>query len=133
MNDGANQVKTLSVRVRVDGVVISQLSGRAMWLDCAEHGAQPPAVWAFCFAGVARFDHATVAVTAPATVGAKWSGMCPECGALSPVRYIMLRKPGTGIKRKACGAHCLNGSKSCDCACRGRCHGAGECKCGVAA
>jgi hypothetical protein len=29
-----------------------------------------------------------------------------------------------------CNGVCLNGKKTCDCKCRGRCHGAGKCFCG---
>lgn len=29
-----------------------------------------------------------------------------------------------------CGGACLNGKRSCNCRCKGRCHGAGRCACG---
>lgn len=38
------------------------------------------------------------------------------------------RPTGTG----KCNGVCLNGKRSCDCKCRGRCHGAGKCYCGTA-
>jgi hypothetical protein len=38
---------------------------------------------------------------------------------------------GPRARRGKCGGACLNGKRSCDCQCRGRCHGAGTCQCGV--
>ena len=81
---------------------------------------------------------------------------CPECERAAPVRIhqepyklaykvydpplaeYRVRTIQVGRKAHAgrgheCDGRCLNGKKSCDCRCQGRCHGQGSCSCGGAA
>ena len=73
---------------------------------------------------------------------------CPGCGEIVRVelRGRMVSTPvGTAHKRRAieivvgrskvgrCNGLCLNGKRSCDCRCRGACHGRGQCGCGTPA
>lgn len=72
---------------------------------------------------------------------------CPGCHALIRVQVNgrWVRVPGDQHERRRidivtgprarqgkCGGHCLNGKRSCDCQCRGRCHGRGSCQCRAA-
>ncbi len=57
---------------------------------------------------------------------------CPKCAKVGVIVAIEIRKPAPGKGRSECSAACLNGKRSCDCRCFGKCHGAGTCKCEVA-
>lgn len=55
-----------------------------------------------------------------------------SCKAVHPVRIIDVPKVITPRDREGlseCDARCLNGKKTCNCKCRGLCHGAGSCQC----
>lgn len=101
--------------VRADQrVFISYRSGRTIWLDCPDCGRNVPTIrdeQRKCWA----------------------SRMCPTCSRPAFLVAFELRdnpnKPG---RKSECSAACLNGQRSCDCRCLGRCHGAGRCSCGAA-
>lgn len=57
---------------------------------------------------------------------------CPMCGGPAKLRFIARRKPRVAGGSR-CNAACLNGKRSCDCRCGGRCHGATVCQCDKAA
>jgi hypothetical protein len=44
------------------------------------------------------------------------------------VRNVKIRRGP--VSSRGCDGACLNGKTSCNCRCKGRCHGAGECHCG---
>lgn len=56
-------------------------------------------------------------------------GCCGRCG--TPAKLRMIRIPcASGRSLHKCSGACLGGRVSCECQCRGRCHGAGTCSCG---
>lgn len=46
---------------------------------------------------------------------------------LTNVRKIQLVNRGLGIAQGECKGACLSGKRSCDCKCKGKCHGMGVC------
>jgi hypothetical protein len=56
-------------------------------------------------------------------------GRCSSCGADALMVAIKVRVRFSGEAAPRCGGACLNGKTSCDCQCKGRCHGAGVCRC----
>lgn len=57
-------------------------------------------------------------------------GTCATCGSTVPLRVIRNVQTHATRPLERCGAACLNGRNDCTCRCRGRCHGAGVCRCG---
>ena len=100
----------------------------AIWIDC-------PACGTAKAGDFLDFDVERDAAGRPLLRDGKYRKTlpCPTCKA--PVRFraitIRSRKPGRPAPR--CGGACLNGKRSCDCQCNGRCHGASECRCETAA
>lgn len=102
--------------VRADQKVFtSYTSGRVIWLDCTTCGRAVPRI---------RNEHNGPCMALRT---------CPTCEQPAALVAFSLRdnasKPG---RKSECGAACLNGQRSCDCRCLGRCHGAGRCSCGTA-
>jgi len=72
------------------------------------------------------------ALTCPgcAAVVRVWvNGRPLACGTLQHNRRPIETKTGPAARRGKCSAVCLNGKRSCDCRCNGKCHGAGVCRC----
>lgn len=61
-------------------------------------------------------------------------GVCSACGGRGRLKSPRVPRPGRK-KLERCGGKCTGGNPNgtCDCACRGRCHGAGRCLCSEAA
>lgn len=55
---------------------------------------------------------------------------CPVC--LGQAALVTIKVKQHFGEAPGCDARCLNGKTTCDCRCKGRCHGAGQCLCAVA-
>lgn len=94
-----------------------------LWVDCPFCGAQPPEYGErytpYRARDINRYQEWTYA-------------FCGACLVnMGRLRRIKIRDHYRK-DRSRCSGVCLNGKHSCDCRCGGRCHGAGECKCGEA-
>lgn len=127
-----------------DGVAVVAGSAKrqALWVDCASCGTpQTPAVletvtkWRREFFGgstpytvlVAR-ELVEVRNDRAYSASGAWAA-CGTCGVVGHLRTITDRHAVATGARTKCGGACLNGKTTCDCACNGRCHGAGVCYC----
>jgi hypothetical protein len=59
--------------------------------------------------------------------------VCSACHEAYPKMVQIKTRSTRGGGKSECGGACLNGKTSCDCKCNGRCHGAGDCQCGIVA
>ena len=107
-----SKVKCVQVfRGNNPGTFISARSGRVAWFDCATCGPVAPKI---------KTDRGFEFAVA----------QCSVCDAQGEtLRMIAMRTPKRGTTGSKCGGACLSGRVSCDCQCRGRCHGAGVCAC----
>jgi len=109
--------------------------GHRLFVDCPTHGPGRP--YALVRSG-ARFVHGVaypaeiydmpVALRPGVSEASPDHALCSKCLAFVPTRDIAIR--GSGRPTTSCGGACLAGKRSCDCRCRGLCHGAGSCVCG---
>lgn len=114
------------------GVLVLDLSGklggRHLYADCAACGVTVPA-------GVQDDRRGLVVKYLGRLIDDAAYGACSQCGGPARLRAISLRAPNPNAPGRTsangrwyCGGACLNGRHSCDCRCRGYCHGAGVCE-----
>jgi hypothetical protein len=121
------------------GLTSRSSPGHALYVDCPRHGAAKPFAQVRAGAGVRyvyRLAIPTDLYDLPVAVRPSGPGsspeapaaaLCPTCLGFAPTRSITLRAGGGEGTR--CGGTCLAGKRSCDCHCRGLCHGAAACVC----
>jgi hypothetical protein len=102
--------------------VIGYRSGNYLWHECQTCGRNKPRTGYLNAQGQIQAIPTHVAVA---------DHRCPICGVDGVLIGIKIRNPVKGKPRTVCGGPCLNGQRSCDCRCYGRCHGAGTCQCGT--
>ena len=102
--------------------VIGYRSGNYLWHSCGTCGRNRPKTGYLNAQGQIQILPTQVAVA---------DHRCPICGVAGVLIGIKIRNPVKGKPRTLCGAPCLNGARSCDCKCYGRCHGSGACQCGT--
>jgi len=91
-------------------------TGYYLWADCPTCGRSKPHLTAQGFVEVASQQGARI-LSAP----------CGACLSVVPIIYV--RNGHTRGAQGRCITACLEGRKTCDCKCNGRCHGAGVCSC----
>lgn len=113
--------RLLNMSVKVgDGLVLYR--GDAIWVRCPKCGPQlPETAWYEDLGSFAPVTHSDVASNHEGPFS------CSVCGQDAPIRYAVI--PKNGGKHTKCNRRCLDGKLICNCRCRGRCHGEGECTC----
>ncbi len=121
------QVRSYSREIQVlrpgAGPISTYGLGRAVWLSCAVCGRSKPTVYdKIVPTRMGGTDHQ----------GFHAKIECPKCGVAGELLTFDLRdNPRKPERKSECSGPCLAGKRSCDCRCRGRCHGAGVCSCGT--
>lgn len=139
-------------RVREDDGVVTDVQSRdVLWLDCPCCGTRPPVLshrteepvmygnggigWTRVGTRVRyEVDRLAVLITENPRTGKRQRDMAQRCecgwwGRLRLIRHVGV--DGRGRERGGvwyCSSACLNGQRTCDCRCAGRCHGRGVCE-----
>jgi hypothetical protein len=131
-------------------------SKESAWVDCPVHGPTPPVfITRHDYTGFGRYvlvtrinplrervpprDHRgfpSESLQGPHEPARAACARCPlgdpatnTPALLYPLRRVKLRQDRSTSNPEQCGGACLNGKRSCNCQCKGQCHGAGRCGC----